>query len=115
LVSLETVNLASEGEIAMANKSCEHLQDLAATDFPPPRTPDACEECLEEGSRWVELRECLSCGHVGCCDSSPGKHATKHYHETGHPVMRSVVPGAAWTWCYVHEVEGHLTKVESSF
>ena len=84
-------------------KPCEHLQDLTAADFPPPRTPGACEECLKEGTRWVELRECQACGHVGCCDSSPGKHATKHFHEAGHPVMRSVMPGATWTWCYVHE------------
>ncbi len=89
-------------------KPCEHLQDLTAADFPPPRTPGACEECLKEGMRWVELRECQACGHVGCCDSSPGKHATRHFHEAGHPVMRSVMPGATWTWCYVHEAEGRL-------
>ena len=87
-------------------KPCEHLQDLTVADFPPPRTPGACEECLKEGTRWVELRECQACGHVGCCDSSPGKHATRHFHEAGHPVMRSVMPGATWTWCYVHEAEG---------
>ena len=80
-------------------KPCEHLRDLTAADFPPPRTPGACEECLKECTRWVELRECQACGHVGCCDSSPGKHATKHFHEAGHPVMRSVMPGATWTWC----------------
>ena len=89
-------------------KACEHLQDLTAADFPAPRTPGACEECLKEGTRWVELRECQACGHVGCCDSSPGKHATRHFHEAGHPVMRSVIPGATWTWCYVHEAEGRL-------
>jgi len=89
-------------------KPCEHLRDLIPADFPLPRTPDACEECLKEGTRWVELRECRACGHVGCCDSSPGKHATKHFHETGHPVMRSVMPGATWTWCYVHQSEGQL-------
>jgi hypothetical protein len=54
-------------------KPCEHLQDLTAADFPPPGTPGACEECLKEGTRWVELRECQACGHVGCCDSSRGK------------------------------------------
>jgi hypothetical protein len=59
----------------------------------------------------VELRECQACVHVGCCDSSVGKHATKHFHETGHPVMRSVMPGATWTWCYVHEAEGRLGPV----
>jgi CPA1 family monovalent cation:H+ antiporter len=94
-------------------KPCEHLHDLTAADFPPPQTPGACEECLKEGTRWVELRECQACGHVGCCDSSPGKHATKHFHETGHPVMRSVMPGATWTWCYLHEAAGRLGQVAS--
>jgi len=94
-------------------KPCEHLRGLTAADFPPPRTPGACEECLKEGTRWVELREFQACGHVGCCDSSLGKHATKHFHEAGHPVMRSVMPGATWTWCYVHEAEGRLGQVVS--
>jgi len=79
-------------------KLCEHLEGLTDPDFPAPRTPGA----------WVELRECRTCGNVGCCDSSGGKHATRHFHETGHPVMRSVMPGAAWTWCYVHELQGPL-------
>lgn len=87
---------------------CEHLQGLASADFPAPRTPQGCEECLAEGGHWVALRECLECGHVGCCDSSPGRHATKHYEATGHPVMRSIMPGDAWDWCYVHEVTGQL-------
>jgi CPA1 family monovalent cation:H+ antiporter len=87
---------------------CEHLSHLTEHDFPPPSTPNACEDCLKEGTRWVALRECKICGHVGCCDSSPGRHATRHFHETGHPVMRSVMPGDRWTWCYVHEVAGEL-------
>jgi CPA1 family monovalent cation:H+ antiporter len=87
---------------------CEHLKDLSVDGFPPPRTPDACEACLAEGTGWVQLRECRDCGHVGCCDSSPGKHATAHFKETNHPVMRSIEPGATWTWCYVHEVQGEL-------
>ena len=86
-----TANISKENAMT---KPCEHLRDLTEADFPPPRTPDACEECLKEGTPWVELRECQACGHVGCCDSSPGKHATKHFHETGHPVMRSAMPGA---------------------
>jgi len=92
------------------SKTCEHLLDLSASDFPSPRTPDACEDCLKEGTDWVELRECRTCGHVGCCDSSPRKHATKHFRDEGHPVMRSVMPGAAWTWCYVHESQGRLAQ-----
>jgi CPA1 family monovalent cation:H+ antiporter len=87
---------------------CEHLKDLAEGDFPPARTPDVCEDCLKEGTQWVHLRECMTCGHVGCCDSSPRRHATRHFHETQHPVVRSVEPGEHWTWCYVHEVMGEL-------
>lgn len=87
---------------------CEHLDGLVMADFPPPRPPDACAECLEEGTTWVALRECQVCGHVGCCDSSPGIHATKHYQQTEHPVMRSIMPGDNWDWCYVHEATGQL-------
>jgi Na+/H+ antiporter len=71
-----------------------------------PNTPGECPDCLREGLRWVHLRLCLSCGNVGCCDSSVGKHATAHFRATGHPVMRSHEPGEAWRWCYVHEVLG---------
>jgi CPA1 family monovalent cation:H+ antiporter len=88
--------------------TCEHLEKLSASIFPPVMTPAACEECLKEGTVWVALRECQACGHVGCCDSSTGKHATKHFHMTKHPVMRALHP-AAWTWCYVHEQQGILT------
>jgi len=77
--------------------SCRHLSEARPVD---PRT-EGCEECLALGQRWVELRLCLTCGHVGCCDASPGKHATRHFRDTAHPLMRSVESG--WTWCYVHE------------
>lgn len=87
---------------------CEHLEGLTVANSPPPKTPDACEDCLKEGTRWVALRECMTCGHVGCCDSSPGKHATRHFHETQHPVMRAISRGQTWDWCYVHEVKGEL-------
>ncbi|MRW88632.1 hypothetical protein GJ699_01375 [Duganella sp. FT80W] len=60
-----------------------------------------CEECLKTGDSWVHLRVCLSCGHVGCCDQSPNRHATKHYHATGHAMMRSGEPGETWGWCYI--------------
>jgi hypothetical protein len=69
-----------------------------------PKTPDGCEECLQMGSDWVHLRLCLSCGHVGCCDSSPNKHATKHFKSTKHPIIRSFEPGETWEWCYVDNV-----------
>jgi CPA1 family monovalent cation:H+ antiporter len=84
---------------------CEHL--AAHHDrFVPPLTPHGCQECLELGDTWVHLRLCLDCGHVGCCDSSPNKHANKHFEETGHPVMRSFEPGEAWRWCFVDEQVG---------
>lgn len=83
---------------------CEHLRQCV--EIPTPRTPQGCEECLRDGSQWVHLRLCLSCGHVGCCDSSPEMHGTKHFHETNHPVMRSFEPGEAWRWCFVDEQTG---------
>ena len=64
---------------------------------------DGCEDCLKTGSAWVHLRLCLTCGHVGCCDSSPNRHATKHFHETGHPIIQSFEPGENWRWCYIDE------------
>ena len=79
--------------------SCHHLQGLVPT---PPRT-QGCEECLKQGTPWVHLRLCLSCGHVGCCDSSPGRHATRHFHQSQHPVMASFEPDERWAWCYVDE------------
>ena len=96
------------------NQSCEHLKNLTEADFASPREPLACEECLKEGTQWVSLRQCMTCGHVGCCDSSPGKHATKHYYQTQHPVMRSVMPGDQWTWCYEHEVGGELAPAPAA-
>ena len=63
-----------------------------------------CEECLKLGDRWVNLRMCLTCGHVGCCDSSKNKHATRHFRATGHPIMQSIEPGESRMWCYVDEV-----------
>ena len=81
--------------------SCLHLEALRDV---APRTPQGCEECLKIGGRWVHLRLCLACGHVGCCDSSPNRHATKHFHATGHPLIRSFEPGEDWGWCYADEV-----------
>lgn len=65
---------------------------------------DGCEECLRSGDTWVHLRVCMHCGHVGCCDSSRNKHATAHFHATGHAVARSLEPGEEWGWCYVDRV-----------
>ena len=80
---------------------CTHVDQIREVQA---RT-DGCEECIQSGTRWVQLRMCLTCGHVGCCDSSPGKHATGHFLATKHPIMRSAEPGQAWRWCYVDEAE----------
>lgn len=82
--------------------SCPHLDDTS-TPKPAARTPGGCEECLATGSRWVHLRLCTTCGQVSCCDSSPNKHATAHFHGSGHPVVRSIEPGETWRWCYADE------------
>jgi monovalent cation/hydrogen antiporter len=71
-----------------------------------PRTPRECEECVRDGTQWVHLRLCLDCGHVGCCDSSPNRHATAHFQDSGHRVMQSHEPGESWRWCFVHHVTG---------
>lgn len=84
---------------------CEHLRQVP--ELVEPRTPEGCQECLADGERgWVSLRMCLSCGHVGCCDSSPHRHATAHFHETDHPVVRSIELDDQWRWCYVDRVVG---------
>lgn len=80
--------------------TCKHLQHLTPVE---PTTPNGCEECLATGQRWVHLRMCMDCGHVGCCDSSPGKHATGHANSTGHPVVQSFEPGEDWAFCYPDE------------
>jgi uncharacterized UBP type Zn finger protein len=80
---------------------CEHEIGLNPV---PPRT-SGCEECLKAGTRWVHLRLCLACGHVGCCDSSPGRHATQHFRQTDHPVIASYEPGERWAWCYADDAE----------
>jgi uncharacterized UBP type Zn finger protein len=79
---------------------CTHLDQIKEV------TPsaDGCENCLRIGSTWVHLRLCMICGHVGCCDSSPHKHATKHFQATKHPIIKSFQPGEEWGWCYVDEV-----------
>ena len=84
----------------MPRPNCGHLDQIR--DVTP--GSDGCAECLATGQEWVHLRICLTCGHVGCCDSSPGKHATGHFRETAHPVMKSIEPGETWGWCYVDEV-----------
>lgn len=80
--------------------ACPHL--TAINDVAP--SADGCEECLAIGSGWVHLRLCLVCGHVACCDDSPNRHASKHFHATKHPVMRSFEPGETWGWCFIDQM-----------
>jgi hypothetical protein len=86
--------------IRPAMSGCAHVGQIRMV------TPSAkgCEDCLRIGARWVHLRLCLTCGHVGCCDSSPNRHASAHARLSGHPIVRSFEPGEDWAWCYVDEV-----------
>jgi Na+/H+ antiporter len=79
--------------------TCDHLESTPAVETV---AEPECGDCLREGTRWVALRQCLACGNVGCCDSSPRRHATRHFHDTQHPVMESAEPGEDWRWCYIH-------------
>lgn len=81
-------------------QTCKHMKDIR----PVKPSAHGCEECLKMGDTWVHLRMCLMCGHVGCCDSSKNKHATKHFHTSHHAIMRSIEPGEDWKWCYVDEL-----------
>jgi uncharacterized UBP type Zn finger protein len=82
--------------------TCTHLDQVELVELPPEVA--GCEECLASGDRWVHLRMCQTCGHIGCCDSSPNKHATAHFEATGHPIVRSAEPGEEWSWCFADEV-----------
>jgi uncharacterized UBP type Zn finger protein len=79
---------------------CEHTDQIKLTTS----ETRVCEDCVKTGDRWVHLRLCLSCGHVGCCDSSKNKHATKHFHSSKHPLIRSIESGETWMWCYVDQM-----------
>jgi uncharacterized UBP type Zn finger protein len=81
--------------------TCTHLDQITVTRLPE-QVP-GCEDCLRIGGRWVHLRLCLSCGHIGCCDSSPNRHASKHAGQSAHPIIRSLEAGENWCWCYVDE------------
>ncbi|HET9125699.1 MAG TPA: UBP-type zinc finger domain-containing protein [Solirubrobacteraceae bacterium] len=78
--------------------SCSHIETIAVTELPA--SVAGCEDCLRDGGAWLHLRICLECGHVGCCDDSPARHATAHAHAAGHPLIRSLEPGETWSWCY---------------
>lgn len=82
-------------------KKCSHLDQVKITTT----TKHVCEECVKLGDRWVHLRLCLTCGNVGCCDSSKNKHATKHFNAVKHPLVRSIEPGESWIWCYADDMD----------
>lgn len=84
------------GGNSLAEKQCEHLDEITVVEV----TGDTCAACVAVGAEWPALRQCLTCGHVGCCDLSVNKHAKAHSEETGHPLVRSATPGEAWIWCY---------------
>lgn len=81
--------------------TCSHLESIVVE---RPDSVPGCEDCLRIGARWLHLRQCTTCGHVGCCDSSPNRHATAHNAATGHPVVRSLEPAERWYWCYADEL-----------
>jgi hypothetical protein len=87
--------------------TCSHLDTISTA----PPSADGCTDCLAIGGRWVHLRRCAGCGHVGCCDSSPNRHATAHFRASAHPLIQSFEPDEDWFWCYVDEtgfeLEGH--------
>ena len=80
--------------------TCTHLDGIRVLQT----TKRYCEDCVKLGHAWVHLQLCMSCGHVACCDSSPDRHASAHYHATGHPLVRSIEPGESWIWCYRDEM-----------
>ena len=94
----------------MTESQCTHLDTI--TDAAP--SSNGCEDCLRIGGHWMHLRRCTSCGHVGCCDSSPNRHATAHFHETGHPIVQSFEPGEDWLWCYADDVGFEIDSMMNS-
>jgi uncharacterized UBP type Zn finger protein len=88
---------------------CSHLDQVEIRELP--ESVAGCKDCLRSGGRWLHLRICLSCGHVGCCDSSPNRHASIHAEGSGHPLIRSIETGEDWSWCYVDEVAMRIDGV----
>jgi uncharacterized UBP type Zn finger protein len=89
---------------------CTHLDHVRVTELP--ESVDGCEDCLAIGSGWVHLRICLECGKVGCCDSSPNRHASKHAAESSHPLIRSLEPGESWSWCFPDQVALEISGIQ---
>src|SRR4051794_9844663 len=91
---------------------CSHSPHIKALRLP--EAVDGCEDCLVTGEPWLHLRICLECGHVGCCDDSPNRHATAHAHATTHPIIRSLEPAEDWSWCYPDEVLMRIPAVQGT-
>jgi len=93
-------------------ESCRHLDTIEVTELPA--QVEGCEECLRDGEEWLHLRICLACGHAGCCDDSPGQHASRHAASSGHPIIRSLEPGEDWSWCFVDQLAMIIPQVTGS-
>jgi hypothetical protein len=91
---------------------CTHLDHVLMTELPD--SVEGCEDCLASGSEWLHLRICLECGHVGCCDDSPNRHATAHAEREGHPIIRSLQPGEDWSWCYPDQLGMLIAEVRGT-
>jgi len=89
--------------------TCTHLDTITVLELP--EQVAGCEDCLRDGTVWLHLRICLVCGHVGCCDDSPQKHASAHHRATGHPLIRSLEPGEDWNWCFIDEVAMLISEI----
>ena len=89
--------------------TCTHLDQIEILELP--ESTDGCVDCLATGGKWLHLRICLTCGHVGCCDDSPNRHATAHASSSDHPLIRSIEPGEDWSWCYVDEVGMRIPQI----
>ncbi len=92
--------------------NCSHLDTITITDLP--ESVPGCEDCLREGGVWLHLRICLECGHVGCCDDSPNRHASAHHASTGHPLIHSLEPGEDWNWCFVDRVAMRIPQIRGT-
>jgi uncharacterized UBP type Zn finger protein len=89
---------------------CSHLNQVRITELPA--AVDGCEDCLKTGDPWLHLRICLECGHVGCCDDSPNRHATAHATDSAHPLIRSLEPGERWSYCYIDQIGLEIPSVQ---
>jgi len=92
-------------------QECTHIES-AIRRMEIPLGARRCEDCVRLGMSWVHLRMCTTCGHIGCCDDSAGRHATEHFRSTGHPIVKSAEFGEEWLWCYIDEVAFAMKRVE---